>query len=294
MSASRWLVRPPNLDDVAPLRAIATAVSQPTQPIQALYTQDANGRFWTITQQNQPIGYATLLPLPGLPHLFELTGGIAPQFQRQGAGSFLWQAVQGDVIGTAVQQITHTVNNLDTLAAHFLRHHQFELAHEEWTMQLDNLPSRTLPPLTPLGTLKQLGRGTAVHTLPKLYDRCFAHTPWYQPYTPNEITTSWEPPDELWVLQADNQAIGFAWLHFPGPKTAVIEPIGIVREKQGMGYGRFLLITILQTLQQRGIQTVSLGVWANNETAVHLYQSVGFQRSGSSYSLTYTFPSAAI
>ncbi|WP_420629128.1 GNAT family N-acetyltransferase [Candidatus Leptofilum sp.] len=291
MNTANWLVRPPKFSDVDPLQAIATAVSQPTQPIQAILTQQTNGRFWTLAQQNQPIGYAALLPLPGLPHLFELTGGIVPQFQRRGAGSFLWQAMRADVMGTAVHQITYTTEQLETPAAHFLRHHQFELDHEEWTMQLHNLPNATLLQPAQRGTVRQLNRETAVRTLPNLYSRCFARTPWFQPYSAAEIAASWQSADELWILATDDEVIGFAWLHFPERKTAFIEPIGIVREKQGVGHGRFLLTTVLQSLKNREFQTVSLGVWANNETAVHLYQSVGFRHVSSSYSLTYTIQS---
>lgn len=289
-----WLVRLPLSNDVTSLAAIATAVSQPhtTIPPDNIRWSMAqtDGRFWTITRQNQPIGYAALLPLPGLPHLFELTGGIAPPFQRQGAGSFLWHTLRQDVTGTAVQQITVTTDDLASPAARFLQHHQFALEHEEWTMHLKNLATAVFnPPLLP-GKLQKLDRATAVRILPNLYKRCFAHTPWFQPYAAAEVAATWEPTDELWTLISDELPIGFAWLHFPSPHTIEIEPIGIVREKQGLGYGRFLLTSILQKLQNQGIQTVSLGVWANNETAVRLYQSVGFRHISSSYSLTCTIP----
>lgn len=287
MNTLRWFVRSPQNRDVASLLRIATAVSQPTSPIHAI-DQQKNGRFWIITQQNQAIGYATLLPLPGLPHLFELTGGIAPQFQRQGAGSFLWQAMQESLRGTTVHQITHTVNNLNSPAAHFLRHHQFELEHEEWTMQLANLTTANIVPQKFVTKLRKLDRATAVHTLPTLYERSFAHTTWHQPYTADEVDATWQPTDELWLLFENNKPIGFAWLHFPKQKKVVIEPIGIVKEKQGIGYGRFLLTSLLQMLQLQGFQTVSLGVWASNETAVHLYKSVGFRHVSSNFSLTYT------
>ncbi len=287
MNCSHWRVRKPQNRDVETLLAIATAVSQPTAPIQAIRRQTAV-QFWTLTHQTQPIGYAALLPLPGLPHLFELTGGIAPEFQRQGAGSFLWQAVREAVAGTAVQQITCTTNDLASPTAHFLQQHQFEVEHEEWTMRLKNVATAVFTPPTMSAKLQKVNRGTAVRTLPRLYKSSFAHTPWFQPYTPAELAATWEQADELWTLVKDHKTIGFAWLRFPQPNTAEIEPIGIVKEKQEMGYGRYLLTNLLQNLQKRGVQTVSLGVWANNETAVRLYQSVGFQHVGSSYSLTYT------
>ncbi len=305
MNTPRWLVRPPTLTDVAPLAAIATAVSQPHTPIDASqiswFMAQTDGRFWTITHQDQPIGYAALVPLPGLPHLFQLAGGIAPQFQRQGAGSYLWRTMRQELAGTAptacptplgrsgqaVQEITYTVPSLDTPTARFLQRHQFTLEHEEWTMRLDNLPAAQLSPSDLPGKLKPLDRATAVRTLPALYERCFRGMPWFQAYTSAEVAATWESTDALYKLVVDRQTAGFVWLHFPEPDMAEIEPIGIIKKKQGMGYGRFLLTTTLQQLQNQEVQTVSLGVWTSNQIAIDLYQKLGFRTVSSSYSLTY-------
>ncbi|MCB9006391.1 MAG: GNAT family N-acetyltransferase [Ardenticatenaceae bacterium] len=296
MNSLTWLVRAPQNDDAPALAAIATAVSQPRSHVTPQAIGQSNGRFWIITQDAHPIGYATLLPLPGLPHLFELAGGIVPQFQRQGAGSFLWQTMQHDLAATAaaagsgqaVQQITYSVPSLDSAAACFLQHHQFALEHEELTLVLPNLAQAALPTLVTPAPLQRIGRQTAVSSLPELYQRCFIGTPWFQPYSPAEVAAIWEPDDELYYLGEHDDDIGFVWLHFPEPTVAEIEPVGIVPEKQGVGYGRSLLTTILHQLQNRDIQTVSLGVWANNQTAIHLYKALGFQHSSSSFSLTYT------
>ncbi|GJM41880.1 MAG: hypothetical protein DHS20C20_21620 [Ardenticatenaceae bacterium] len=293
MIMPRWVVRPPKKSDAAALATIATAVSQPRKhvnPNQLTWSMaQTDGRFWTITLKDQPIGYATLLPLPGLPGLFELAGGIAPQFQRQGAGSFLWQTIKHDLMGTAVQQTTYTVNSLDTPTARFLLHHHFAVEHEEYTMVLNDLDNITLPnPNTPFH-LQRIGRQTAVPSLPDLYERCFVGTPWCQPYSAAEVAATWQPDDQLYYLGEDNQDIGFVWLHFPKAGVAEIEPIGIVQEKQGLGYGRTLLTVTLNQLQSQGIKTVTLGVWASNLAAISLYQSTGFQTRSSSYSLTYIF-----
>lgn len=291
MNRFNWLVRFPKPGDLPELAAIATAVSQPASHVTRTALAQSNGRFWTITQQEKPIGYATLLPLPGLPGLFELSGGIAPQFQRQGAGSFLWEFIRQKAAGTAVQQITCTLNSLNSPTARFLQRHRFTLEHEEWTMTLENLAALPqVPPASGMISLQNTSQQTAVRTLPALYERSFRHTPWFQPYTPAEVAVTWEPDDQLLYLVENGHTIGFVWLHFPESGMAEIEPIGIVQEKQGMGYGRFLLTTLLNRLQNQGILAVTLGVWANNQPAIQLYRSVGFRYAESSYSFVYTMP----
>jgi ribosomal protein S18 acetylase RimI-like enzyme len=305
MKASSWVVRPPQLADVVPLAAIATAVSAGSrqavlagsqQAVSAPITstqisqtvQQANGRFWTITQAEQPIGFATLLPIPGLPHHFDLVGSIEPTFQRQGAGSFLWQHIREAAKGMAVHKISHTVSDLSSPAACFLQQHHFTLAHEEWTMVLDSLPATSPPPTVCL--LQKIDRETAVRTLPSLYQHCFANTPWFQPYTPDEVIATWKASDQLHYLLENKTPIGFIWLHFSKSGQIEIEPIGIVPEKQGMGYGRFLLTATLNKLPARQRQPITLGVWRNNHKAVHLYKSVGFRHVSSSTILTFTLP----
>lgn len=290
-----WRVHPPSTNDAAALAQLATAVAPQTalkQPAtMKRIIQQANGRFWVIRHRQQPIGFATLLSLPGLPHILELEGGIATAFRRQGAGSFLWQQIQQDVAAKGNYQITHLVSSLDSPAAHFLAKHGFTLGHEEWTMELADLPAAILPlPALNLCQFQRVDLKTAVRTLPTLYHRAFAHTPWFQPYSSGEVTTTWQPDDRLYYLTEGRSAIGFVWLHFSEENIAEIEPIGIVAEKQGKGYGRTLLTTILIQLQTEGIQTVTLGVWANNNAAVHLYQSLGFRKTSSRYAFVYNVP----
>ena len=292
MDSTVWQVRPSQLSDADPLAAIATAVSQsipirnPSQFDRLLKITD--GRFWTLMHREEVAGYAILLPLPGLPGLVQLEGSISPQFQRQGGGSFLWRQMLQEVKGTAVQQITHMVSDLERPAARFLQHHHFALEHEEWLMELSDLYPSVVPKISSKAELQQVNRQTALNSFPALYKRCFAGKPWFQPYTAAEVDADWQPNDQLYYLVANNQEIGFVWLQFPEPKQAEIEPIGIVKEKHGMGYGRYLLTTTLNHLHAQGCEKVSLGVWANNETAVYLYQSAGFRYSSSHYTLSYT------
>ncbi len=290
MKASLWAICPAQLADLASLAAIATAVFPSTTPLHLRQLmQQANGRFWMITQRQQPIGFATLQPIPGLPHLFELIGGIDPAYQRQGAGRFLWQHIKEAVAGTAVQQISSTVSDLNSPTARFLQQQQFVQTHEEWTMVLDKLPVKPQMPSPAACHLQKIEQETAVCTLPLLYQRCFAHTPWFQPFTPEEIRATWSADASLYYLMENDAAIGFVWLHLPTPQQAEVEPVGIVPEKQGMGYGRFLLTTALNHLAAQNIQSVTLGVWANNPSAIHLYQTLGFRHKSSSFNLAYTF-----
>ena len=248
---------------------------------------ESNGRIWTIIQSGTPIGYAAIYPVPGLPKLVEIEGGIIPSKQRQGFASQLLQHIMADVKNSPTQQISHSVTSLKSPAAKFLQNRNFFIAHEELHLQLNNLQSHQLTIVNCQLSIVNCQRETAVSTFPILYDQSFAGTRWYQPYSSDEIEVTLAPNDEMLYCLHQDMPIGFAWIRYPSTTTAEIEPIGIVKEMQGKGYGRFFFQAILHKLQQQGMQQVQIGVWAENEIARNLYHKFGFRQQSTTTYLAY-------
>jgi len=246
---------------------------------------ESNGRIWTIFHSNELVGYAAFYPVPGLPGLVEIEGGITPTKQRQQLASHLLKYIINALKGSTIQQLSHSVSSLDTPAAHFLQHHNFFIEHEELHLQLENLQASSLL-LAPC-PLPLVDHKTAVSTFPSLYDQSFAGTRWHQPFSPAEIDVTLSSTDNMFYCRQNETPIGFAWVRYPTPTTAEIEPIGIVKSWQGKGYGRSLLNTVLNKLQQQGIQQVQIGVWADNQIARHLYHQVGFRHQSTTTYLAY-------
>lgn len=243
-----------------------------------------NGRSWVIANPaNQPIGYATVSTVPGLPQMMALDGGILPDWRRQGAGrQLLTTLIAAMERQTAVSQLSAAVRSDQPDVARFLQVNGFGVEHVEWQMRrsLASQPSTNRQPQPPTDqlTVQLADDKTAVSTFLTLYDQSFAHTPWHQPFTAEEVRLIRRPTDQLYLLSQHARPIGFAWVHFPRPNQALIEPIGIIRHRQHQGHGRFLLHTLLNQLYQQGVKTVELGVWASNQTAVSLYHTLGFQK----------------
>lgn len=237
---------------------------------------------WLIEDGGQVVGYTAVSPVPGLDGIYELNGGILPTKRRQGLGSHLLQHVLQEARGLNIRQLSHCITDLDSPAARFLHHHHFFTEHEEWLLHLSPLPPRSPAPL----------RDCQIQTHPapvplfcRLYDQSFAATPWYQPYSEEEVENMLDDPADILFLFKDEQPIGFAWL-----QGDQIEPIGIVKAEWGKGYGRILLLTALHTLHQRGVAQAHIGVWRSNHAAVHLYQSVGFQHQQTLTYLAFDVP----
>ena len=53
-------------------------------------------------------------------------------------------------------------------------------------------------------------------------------------------------------------------------------------QQRGKGYGKqMLLLAIQKAKQEFGAERITLGVYDNNPTAIHYYESVGFVETGS-------------
>lgn len=237
-------------------------------------------RAWLVWLDGELVGYTAVLPVPGLPGLVELEGTIIPTKRRRGIGSALLHHIQTKVQATDIQQLSYAVPSLDTVAARFLQKNGFFVEHEEWTLHLNPIPTVALPRTTGPLSMRTLPPQQAVPLFCQLYTASFAGTPWAQPFTKAEVAQALAENRQLYFLFAAEAKtpLGFVWVQQQSTTAVTLEPIGIIKEKQGQGYGRVFLQTLLNQLAAAGIGTAQIGVWANNQAALHLYQSLGFQK----------------
>ncbi len=249
--------------------------------------RDADGAGWVLLDAKEPVGYAAIFPVPGLPGLFELHGEVHDDACQLGGAALLFETLLQSLDRRAVRQLTRAVPSLQTVTARLLEEHGFRLGHEEWQMErpiTESEPASTLPPGC---RLRSLPREQTLDLFLRLYEESFSPTRWYQPYSRTEAAADLRDGDDLLFLFAEEQPIGFAWLRVRRAAAGEIEPMGIVPRHQGQGAGRALLATALRRLSERGLRQATVGLWRQNQPALNLYQSAGFERTGSRYYLVY-------
>jgi mycothiol synthase len=105
---------------------------------------------------------------------------------------------------------------------------------------------------------------------------------WIEETLRRRMEEPWFDPS-LFFLAFDAKGLaGFNWLkihdaHGRDPRLGEIFVIGVDPRMQGSGLGRALAVHGLGAVHQRGIDTGSLFVAAENTGAVHLYRSLGFE-----------------
>ncbi|MGH2536203.1 MAG: GNAT family N-acetyltransferase [Candidatus Promineifilaceae bacterium] len=280
------VIRPLRPADLEPLRQAHNAALPAARLTPAGFRHRLqSGRVWVLLEAGRPLAYARARPVPGLPHLANLQGCVAPAEQRRGLGSRLLGQILADLRGGPISLLTHAVASLEGASAAFLLAHGFTVEHEERSLvrdQLDRLPPAELPAGY---ALRSLGRAAAAALFRQLYAQSFGGLAWHQAYLSDaEVAAELSDPADLLFLYHGPAPAGFAWLRWAETAEAQIEPIGLIPAYQGRGLGRALLLAALAELRAQGAERVRLGAWSDNQRALRLYAALGFRPEGS---LTY-------
>jgi ribosomal protein S18 acetylase RimI-like enzyme len=63
----------------------------------------------------------------------------------------------------------------------------------------------------------------------------------------------------------------------PAKERAFIYYVGVDEAYRGKGYGREALLALETTVKPMGVRHIDLNVFGDNASAIHLYQSLGYQ-----------------
>jgi mycothiol synthase len=237
-----------------------------------------DGQAWSILADGELAGYAYFTPVPGIENVLDLQGCIDPKRRRQGIGSYLLTHLLELLKQTGPYQLSHAVLSLTSPAALFLFKHSFFIEHIEWLLILESpnrCPVVSIPPGFQLTTYP---KAAAIRHFRQMYEVTFQGQPWYQPYTSTKEVGAelLDPADLLFLLDGDKTA-GFAWLRMPQSDLGEIEPLGLLPSYQSRGLGYVLLINAIHQLVAQGAERIRIGVWQENQPALHLYQQTGFR-----------------
>ncbi len=100
-----------------------------------------------------------------------------------------------------------------------------------------------------------------------------------KPWSYQQFKQFLTPPNHAWVLQQNNQIIGFAMVRLILNEAELLN-IVIDSPYQQQGLGKTLLTFICNWLQDIGATQLFLEVRRSNQQAINLYQQTGFHMLG--------------
>lgn len=117
----------------------------------------------------------------------------------------------------------------------------------------------------------------------ELHNRVFADHPeqgaWEAVDFEARLQQPWFDPQDLLLVEDGSTLIGFCWVKIPRDDTSPgeIYIVGVDPARRGQGLGRRLTQAGLAHIKARGRPGAMLYVEANNQAAIRLYESLGFE-----------------
>lgn len=206
----------------------------------------------------------------------EVSGMVHPAYRRRGIFSTLFEAACQEGRQRGIPSFLLIVEQTSSAGQAFVRNLSTTYDHSEYRMVLQEprLPSAFSEHLQ-----FRIARPEDGPAMSRLVAQAFKmpehEVDWY-----TEQTLSQSGTRRFYVGEIDGQMIGKIDVNL-SKDGGYIFGFAVWPEYQGQGYGRQLLAYAVQQILNSGQQHIALEVATDNKQALSLYQSCGFQETGS-------------
>lgn len=208
---------------------------------------------------------------------------VRPDVRRRGIGRMLVDAAEADSARSPDGPVILFPPHNSSLALAFLQAIDFQYDHSLWRFQLDSKRQEPLPMLPPDLLLTTYHDDDLVAYV-DLINTAFLDHPVPLHVTREQIehvhtAANFDSADVALIRTMSDELVGFCVTGSHRSDDTIVGTVnllGVRRKFRGRGLGRYLLIWGIERLRSLGIEHIELAVEAENENAVGLYRSVGF------------------
>ncbi len=197
----------------------------------------------------------------------ELAGMVDPQVRREGIGTALLDAALELARERGLRQALLVTPRVTSAGREFALAHHATLDHSEHFLALGTTP--TAGPVDPTVQLRPATE-TDRDDVSRILKAGFG-----EDHSDGVITNT--ATDRTLVVERDNVAVGTLRLNRDGAKAGIYG-LAVDPPYQGQGIGRDVLNRVCRQLRADGAEEVTLEVAVDNDRALELYLSVGFER----------------
>jgi len=230
------------------------------------------------------IGYMGICSFGGISQPLEITGMVHPLYRRQGVFTKLMEQVLAECKSRNAKKILALCDNNSISGQAFLKKAGAVYKFSEFEMYLNHKSYETLENQPPFGiTFRKAVNADALEIN--------RQNVIYFGSDPEEENKDFDdsgillPEEEekrgmtIYIAEKEDRVIGKINLEVSDSGTGGIYGLGVLPEFRGKGYGRAILIYGVEKLKDANSTEVMLQVAAENERALNLYQSCGFQKT---------------
>ena len=244
---------------------------------------------WVAESEGKLIGYGVALEQGSQRCTIYVV--VHPTHRRKGLGEQLLELTLNRARELGAKDILVNANEHNHGANLFLTHHNFRQVGSSGALKL-NAEVENLSVKFPEGfDLKTYSKVNDPLILLQALNECYLGM-WNHGYNDNPTEEERKSPrflqyydaDDIFLLFDENDSIfGFCSLRPQGKQEAngelsdLLDGPGIIQEYREQGYQRQMVLAGIQHLRKKGVRPIVLEFWGDNENALNIYRSLGFE-----------------
>ena len=244
---------------------------------------------WVAESEGKLVGYGIAFEQPsGQCTLYVV---VHPEQRRKGLGSQLLELTLNRAQEVGSKKILVYANEHNRASNLFLTHHKFQPVGSSGSLKL-KAEAETPPAEFPHGyTLKRYSEVNDPLVLLKALNECYLGM-WGHQHNDNPSEEERKSPrflhyydaeDILLLFDKQNSIFGICSLKSQGKQEEngelndLLDGPGILQEFREQGYQRPMVLAGIQHLRKKGTRPITLEFWGDNEHALDIYRSLGFE-----------------
>jgi mycothiol synthase len=244
---------------------------------------------WVAESEEKLVGYGVALEQPSQRCTIYVV--VHPSQRRIGLGSQLLDLTLNRARELGSKNILVYANERNHGSDLFLKHHKFQQVGSSGSLKL-NAETEIPPAEFPKGfTLKKYSEVNEPLILLKALNDCYLGM-WGHGHDDNPSEEERKSPrflqyydaEDILLLFAEKDAIfGICSLKSQGKREGnrelsdLLDGPGIIQEYREQDYQRPMVLAGIQQLRKRGTRPITLEFWGDNENALSIYRSLGFE-----------------
>ena len=242
---------------------------------------DPDHNVWVAESNGNLIGFGQILPRAQTPSSIYVV--VHPTYRRKGLGSHLLVLTLSRAAETESKSILVYANANNPASNLFLKHHGFEVAGTSGMMVA---PVTDLPPA-------EISSGYSLRRYPELgdprivvqaLDTCYRDMVGHRQnvMSADRYINHYGQEGIHLLFNENDVVIGICAGKAEGKTdergvSDLLDAPGLIKEYRHRGLQRPLTLAVMNWLREKGSRPIALEYWGDEETAIEIYRSLGFE-----------------
>jgi len=244
---------------------------------------------WVAESEGKLVGYGVALEQPSQNCTIYVV--VHPSVRQRGLGSQLLALTLNRAREIGAKNVLIYANERNPGSDLFLKHHEFQPVGSSGSLKLKQEVETPQAEFPEGFTLKKYAEVNDPLVLLKALDDCYIGM-WGHQHNNNRSEEERKSPrflqyydtnDILLLFDENHEIFGICSLKSQGKREGngelsdLLDGPGIIQKFREQGYQREMILAGIEHLRKKGRRPITLEFWGDNENALNIYRSLGFE-----------------